>query len=30
MAGLQKTIDWYADNLVMEDERQDQRKVAHA
>jgi UDP-N-acetylglucosamine 4-epimerase len=30
MAGLQKTIDWYADNLVIEDERQDQRKVAHA
>ena len=26
MAGLQKTIDWYADNLVVADER----KVAHA
>jgi UDP-N-acetylglucosamine 4-epimerase len=26
MQGLQKTIDWYADNLVVADER----KVAHA
>ena len=30
MEGLQKTIDWYADNLVIDDERQDERKVAHA
>ena len=30
MQGLQKTIDWYADNLASRDEIRDERKVAHA
>ncbi|HYR36697.1 MAG TPA: SDR family oxidoreductase [Burkholderiales bacterium] len=30
MEGLEKTIDWYADNLRRQEEMRDERKVAHA